>query len=377
MDYYCSQKFWWLTVEPERRSMASCCQATPSKIDLTWLKKNPGQLFNAPILQEERRNMLANKMVHSCESPCFIPEMNGLPTRRSMAESGVKTHTNVMSEPTKLHLVLGSDCNLTCSYCTRQYSTSWIRDLVNNGEYFPDTRFNITANDKILLKLGQKAIAESETYNLILDQVKNYKKLDRVILSGGEPFLYNRLIELVNNFDCEIEIYTGMGVNKNRFQKILSNLPENVFLAISAENIGPLYEFNRYGNSYEQFLDNLNSIEQRQIRYRFSSVISNLTIHGYADFQKQFSTSDDCFNICTDPDFLSPNLIDDSTKNIVKNTVYKYQDKDIKQSIDIKYSDEQKNKLSIFLKEFARRRNLSLSVFPDSFIDWLYGTKSN
>lgn len=377
MDYYCSQKFWWITVEPERRSIASCCQATSSKIDLTWLKKNPNQLFNSPKLQEERQAMLDNKPVRSCETSCFVPELNGLPSRRTMSGSDAKTYTSLVSEPTHLHIVLSSDCNLTCSYCTRQYSTSWIRDLVTNGEYFPDNRFNITPNDKILLKLGQKAISESNSYNLILDQVKNYKKLERVILSGGEPFLYNGLNDLVNQFDCEVEIYTGMGVNKDRFQKILSKLPSNVFLSISAENTGSLYEFNRFGNSYDQFLSNLQAIEHNKIKYRFSSVISNLTIHGYADFLKQFSTPNDCFTICADPDFLAPNLIDDSTKNIIKNTVYKYQDNDIKQSIDVKYSNEQKNKLSIFLKEFARRRSLSLSVFPDSFVDWLYGTKSN
>jgi hypothetical protein len=34
-------------------------------------------------------------------------------------------------------------------------------------------------------------------------------------------------------------------------------------------------------------------------------------------------------------------------------------------------SQKQKQEAAVFLKEFARRRNLSLSIFPESFINWI------
>ena len=99
-QYYCSQKFWWLTVEPERRSMLSCCAASTEKIDLNWLKENPGQLFNTPNLQQERQQMLENNPVASCEDSCWRAERIGLPSRRTRSGSTIKSHLDVVSSPT-------------------------------------------------------------------------------------------------------------------------------------------------------------------------------------------------------------------------------------------------------------------------------------
>ena len=369
-EYYCSQKFWWLTVEPERRTMNSCCAARATKIDLSWLRENPGQLFNTPKLLEERQDMLDNKPVASCEDVCWSAERRGLPSRRTVWASTHRTHTEIQAQPKVLHIVVGSDCNLTCSYCCKQYSTAWLRDINNNGEYLDSERFQLNTNDRIVLQMGQSGIKNSEAYRTVLKEVQNFRSAEQIEITGGEPLLYNGLPELVKSFDCPTDIFTGLGVNFDRLIKILNALPDHTTFTVSAENLGTLYEFNRYGNTWDQFQRNFDAIANR-FQYRFSSVLSNLTIHGFDEFEQQFGSDKNLLNFCTDPDYLSASVLDTQSKLQLNQYKYKYHDQEIKKTLSVQSTKEQKTNLKKYLTEFARRRSLSLEIFPEHFINWI------
>jgi len=352
-----------MTVEPERRSIASCCAATTEKIDMTWLKSNPGQLFNTIGLQAERQQMLNNQPVASCEDTCWKAERAGLPSRRTVMGSNQPVQT--VAVPTTLHINLGSDCNLTCSYCTKQYSTAWLRDIDTNGPYLSDTRFEINNNDRVVLKLGQKAIKASAAYQLILEEIRNITTAQQIEITGGEPFLYNGLAELVSEFATPVDIFTGLGVDTRRLERVLDRLPDSVTFTVSAENIGQLYQFNRYGNTWNNFLRNLELIQQR-FSYKFCTVVSNLTVHGLAQFRKEFGTDRDLINFCNDPDYLGANVLDPDSK-----TLYASQMPDLVDALAMDHILEQKQKLRRYLYRFADLRNLDLQNFPDHFINWL------
>jgi organic radical activating enzyme len=365
-DYYCSQKFWWMTVEPERRTVSSCCSARPAKIDLDWLRSNPGQLFNQPILQREREQMLRNDPVASCEDNCWRPERAGLPSRRTLMSTNKITHRDLTVQPTVLNINLGSDCNLTCSYCCKQYSTAWMRDVNARGAYLPDDdRFTINNHDRMVLRLGQNKIKSSPGYQLLLKEIQNINTASCIEISGGEPFLYNGLCDLVAELNGTVDIFSGLGVNTKRLERVLDDLPDTVTFTISAENVGDLYEFNRYGNSWKNFLRNLQLIERKKFKYRFSSVVSNLTIHGLHQFRQEFRTDRDRINLCTDPDYLSASVLDDISKQLYSQLT------DCADTLAVTPSEQQHRKLNQYLNEFARRRNMSLKIFPDHFVNWV------
>lgn len=369
-EYYCSQKFWWLTVEPERRSINSCCAAQPTKIDLSWLKQNPGRLFNTPNLLAEREQMLNNEPVAGCEDTCWRAERAGLPSRRTVMNTSDRTHTDIYSSPRVLHINVGSDCNLTCSYCCKQYSTAWLRDIKDSGPYLDEERYRINNNDRIVLELGQKAIKNSEAYQTVIREVQKFKNLEQIEITGGEPFLYNGLADLVKGLTGTADIFTGLGVGTDRLVKILDQLPNHTTFTISAENVGALYEFNRYGNTWDQFRRNLDLLSQR-FSYRFCSVLSNLTVHGLDDFQKEFGSDRNLLNPCTDPEYLSASVLDPESKSRLMEIVYKYHDQEIKQTLAVEPTLEQKQKLKTYLEQFTQRRQLSLNIFPESFTSWL------
>jgi organic radical activating enzyme len=369
---YCSQKFWWLSVYPERKLLSSCCASSSEIIDTTWLKNNPGRLFNTPKLQEERQQMLAGQRVKSCESTCWQVEDRGLISRRLAMNSKTQTHINLESDPTVLNIVLGSNCNLTCVYCCKQYSTAWFQDIKNNGPYFDnDEKFEINHVDLAVENLGQKNIANSDFFQQILHECKQFKNLNRIEITGGEPFLYNALPDLVNSLDGKIFVVTGLGVENRRFERILDKITSDFILDISAETTDKFYEFVRFGNTFDRFQKNMQSIRDRQIPYRFSSTLSNLTIFDFQNFQRKFSDQTIEIQLCNDPDYLSLNVLDDVSKEIFLQTDFGTHTDLIHNLIKVETTQNQKEKFSSFINSFVNRRNISLDIYPPHFQFWI------
>jgi len=380
-NFYCSQKFTWLTVDLERRSTYSCCMGTPSKIDLTWLKNNPGKIFNTPLLLQERQDMLDNIPVSSCEAACWKPEAKGLPSRRVLSGTNARTHTILESQPEKLNIILGSTCNLTCSYCDKQYSSSWLRDI-SNGTYLDTPKFTLTPLDRVMLKVSQKEHQQTDGFATVLNEVKTFTNVKNICITGGEPFLYNSFPELLNNLTGseEIMFYTGLGVDHSRLKTQLSkiNNHDNLTVVVSAENIDKFYEFNRYGNTYENFTKNLNLLIEQGFKIIFGVVLSNLTIHGLVDFVNAHGDSID-YTFCNDPTYLQINVLDSDTVDQLAKQIsasdIAIKDEIIK-ALYVPNTRKQQENCATFLKEFARRRNLNLDIFPESMLQWL-GIKEN
>jgi organic radical activating enzyme len=377
-NFYCSQKFTSLSVDLEKRLLYSCCSAVPEKIDLAWLKDNPGQLFNSVHLQQERQAMMNNQPVASCQQACWTPESQGLESKRTYYKTYNLTHTDTkIVEPENLNIILGSTCNLTCVYCCKQYSTAWTRDIKNNGVYFDSPRFNLTPVDKILSRISQNEHTQSEGFDIIVNELSNYKNLKEIVIDGGEPFLYNGFPDLLNSLsdNKNLSFYTGLGVDSRRLTAQLDRIQykEKVTAVISAETCDQLYEFTRYNNTYQRFLENL-KILQDHMTVKFSSVLSNLTIHGLVNFVNQFPDHDSAYNFCTDPDFLNINVLDDETKDHLVNSI---SDSSVRLKDSIITSmmkpctESQRQQLSSYLSQYAQRRNLALDIFPPSMLQWL------
>lgn len=385
-DYYCNQKFWWLSINLERREQQSCCSADPCKIDFKWLENNPGRLFNTPLLLQERQDMLDNRPVSSCWQSCFGPAQDQKINRRTTLNGDVRSHTSIESTPEALHIILGSNCNMTCAYCCKQYSTAWTRDLINNGEYPElDQRFQLTATDRILLKISQAENQNSNQYSVVLDEISRFDNLTTVYVSGGEPFLYNQLSDLVNKISANIQvkITTGLGVDPTRFKKQLEkiqHLGNRLQIVISGESVDNLYEFVRYGNRYSTFVENMNTLQSMNFDVHHNVVVSNITVAGLDKFVHQYPSQNYSFSICNDPTFLSVNVLDQETKaqaiDSIRNTDISIKDQII-DNINLPCSTEQHQMFSNYIQEFSNRRNLDLNVLPESLRHWIINAKNN
>lgn len=377
--YYCSEKFTWLSVDLEKRQSFSCCAAPPHQIDLKWLKNNPGQIFNTPQFQQERQEMLSDQPVASCETVCWRPERSGLVSRRMLVPTQEQRFEDATVDAVQeLHIMLGSTCNMTCSYCCKQYSSAWLRDIVEHGAYLDSDRFNINPIDRFILRISQPEQQGSQGFNLLVQELQELKVTGKIFLTGGETFLYNMLPELVNRLtdNNPVMIYTGLGVDPTRFRAQIDKIlrRDRVTLIISAENLEDLYEFNRYGNTWKNFVTNLEQIEQRGFDWYFSSTLTNLTLFGFLEFVSRYSQRQIKYEFCNDPSFLGVNVLDKESKKIIADrlaaTEIKFRDIVI-QALQAPVDDADRQNCSRYVLEFSRRRNLDLGIYPDSFLSWL------
>jgi organic radical activating enzyme len=374
IDSYCNQKFWWLNVDLTRKQQYSCCSATPSDIDIQWLSKNSGKLFNTPLLQDERRAMLNNEPVASCYDNCVQAENQGLVSRRYLEQGNIKTHTEIDASPTLVNVIVGSTCNLTCVYCCKQYSSAWLKDIEQSGPYLDNNRFKIFPSDQVKKHFDIQADPD---YKLLLEELALLSP-DTIHVSGGEPFLYNNLYNLVSESTAKtIKINTGLGVDPTRFEQQINRLKsiKNVEILISGETIGKLYELVRYGNEFDRFEKNLQTIQQSGLKHSMVSVISNLTVLGMMDFYRRYPDIESYFLLCNDPEFLAVNVLDCVTKDAVIEQIQKsdHPAKSIILENIVKPVTEQQHKdFSQYVQEFAGRRNIMLDILPDSLTQWIH-----
>jgi organic radical activating enzyme len=263
-------------------------------------------------------------------------------------------------------------------YCCKQYSSAWTRDIKSNGSYLDMDRFQFTKIDQILERISQKEHQTANSTKILHQEIAAIDSVDQVMITGGEPFLYNSLPDLVNSISSNIKIklYSGLGVNTKRFCAQLDKIknPANIIIVASAENLEKFYEFNRFGNSYQNFLNNLQLLESNNWYVEFASTVSNLTVYGRIDFLKKFENKQIYYDLCYDPDFLSVNVLDlDSKDKLIRdieNSSIPIRNQII-QTIMANCTQEQKTNFGIYVREFARRRNLSLDIYPVSLLNWI------
>ena len=152
---------------------------------------------------------------------------------------------------------------MACSYCSPQFSTSWINDIKNKGVYT-----NIITDDR---RHYQKDIEELnhmitppdpelfwQWYDTIADG------LESIRVSGGEPLMHEDAFKLFDmmverNPDVEFVIHSNLSHKKitmDRFFDKIKNLT-NLRMNISNESAGEVAEFIREGMIYSEWINNL------------------------------------------------------------------------------------------------------------------------
>jgi organic radical activating enzyme len=385
-SYYCSAKFKFLKIDLESKNTYNCHAAMSHPIDFEWLRHNPGNLFNTDVNVTERQMMLDNQRNPSCEQNCWKAEDQGAQSPRLISKGTKVTHTETRIAPEIIDLTIGADCNLSCSYCCKEFSSTWRRDIVINGDYkidsIIDDRYTATTKDRVLLKISQPELKNTEDYQILLNEINlAAPTLKKLIVTGGEPLLNNFLIDNLQNLklskQCTVKIITGLGVSRSRFIKILNKLKHtpNLEIEISGETTEQLFEFNRYGAKWNEFVEKINLLKQNSINIMFNATISNLTVFGFKKFYEIFNKEKINLTFAYQPMMMAPYVLDDNTKQHLIQE-FKSLPLDMIESLtkSITATPNEIERLAIrdFLKEFtARRKDLTLDIFPETFLQWL------
>ena len=381
MDYHCSKKFTDLLINVQARQLQNCCKAWPERADLDWMEKNPGKIFHTQTMLEDRGLMLENKPCHSCHYGCYKYEEQGLTSARQTQQNSFKK--DQPQDPLRsLQISLSTDCNLTCMYCSSQFSTSWHKDIQKNGPY--NLQGQTIGNNNwtnLWAKTKQKQRStESRFFGLVLKEIKLAKHLEEVYIQGGEPLLNNdlfRLLDALANHDVAIRIVTGLGIGSDRLKNFLDKIThmKNVSFDVSAEATGSFFEMIRYGIRWQDFKEMVNMITDRGFRVQFTSTLSNISIFDFHNFIEFYSNHEIDINPINDRNFLLPHVLDNESKNVFLKNIEKFgpHANIIKKFLEPSPSKHEIDNLGLFLNEFARRRSIDLTILPKNFIEWCAG----
>jgi len=385
-DYYCNQKFYQLKIDAEKRALNSCCSADQEDIDTNWLKEHPGEIFNTPNLIKERQSMLSNERVVSCESTCWSKEEKGMWSRRLQSENKKRIST-VRNRPTQLDITMSSECNLACSYCCKQFSSTWRKEIETHGDYEGlsdyNDRYALNSFDRVLKKLSQKKRQQSTVTNLINKEIDIMADgLDSVQMTGGEPLLDYRFADIMEKFKNtkSVQVHSGLGVSENVLRRgldAMSNTKYQTILCVSAESVGKNFEFNRQGSVWGTFLKYLDIIKEYDIAVEFTATYSNLTVIDFVKFNTMFREYPITINMVYTPEFMSVYNLDDETKEQVINGIRQSSLGNTKNAnaiintIDQPTNQKLKEQLQSFLRQFTKRRETTIDFMPDSFKSWI------
>lgn len=378
--FYCQEKFNGVQIRMSDGSVSSCCQTTPHILRYNDIKDRSLAFFNYDSIVADRQKMLSGQKVEDCRS-CWIPESRGLSSRRTRLNQTEKIYHNTFASPTHIDLNISNTCNQTCVYCDKYFSHSWLQDVIQNGPYDTnanDTRFRIVAKDRVINHISQKQQNTTGIFNELLRQVSEVAPTASISISGGEPFLNNNLLHIVRSISSakQISIQTGLHVNTKRLADIcaqLKTVAPDLKVRVSVENIGLRHEFLRFGSKWPTFLENLKIVEGL-FDVHLRSTVCNATLFGLRDFLQFFQAYEINLYPLSDPVYLRPGVLDLESKKLIQQELCVDLHPDIPAILSHVASDQdidQQHNLARFLREFARRRNLDMTIFPSSFLRWI------
>ena len=214
----------------------SCYHPPLHKIDVTPLKDNPGALHNTAYKKEQRKIMLRNEKPSEC-SYCWNIEKHGQLSDRHYrsGEPWAAEHfeeiVNATGEenpvPSYVEVNFNHACNLKCSYCSPQFSSSWADEVNRHGAY-PTSNPH---NDPSHFAGSRRPIPASEA-NPYVDAFwewwpELYPKLKHFRMTGGEPLMDKNTYKVFDYVlalpkpDLHLNVTSNFSVESKLFDKYL------------------------------------------------------------------------------------------------------------------------------------------------------------
>ncbi len=212
----------------------SCYHPPLHEIDTTLLKDNPGALHNTPHKKEQRKIMLRNEKPQEC-SYCWTQEDLGNLSDRHYRSGEpwaeehfdrIITSTGEEDEiPSYVEVNFNHACNLKCSYCSPQFSSTWADEIARYGAYPTSTPHNAPVHFN-----GRRRPIPSREDNPYVDAFWEwwpslYPKLKHFRMTGGEPLMDRntyRVFDYVLAFpksDLHIDVTSNFSVEEKLWEQ--------------------------------------------------------------------------------------------------------------------------------------------------------------
>ena len=303
----------------------SCYHPPLHQIDATALKDNPGALHNTEHKKAQRVIMLKNEKPSEC-SYCWNIEAHGQLSDRHYrsgerwAAEDYNTIVNSTGEendvvPSYVEVNFNHACNLACSYCSPQFSSTWQAEVDKYGGYPTSTIHNDPSHFT-----GRNRPIPARDANPYVDAFwewwpELYPKLKHFRMTGGEPLMDKNTYKVFDyvlalpNPELHLNVTSNFSVDDALFEKYIGYVKqlcgtqiEHFMQYVSLDSGNPKHaEYIRHGLNFRRMWDHVHRYLE-EIPYRnsltFIITMNNLSVLGIQqqlewilDLRKMYSTT--------------------------------------------------------------------------------------
>jgi organic radical activating enzyme len=285
----------------------SCYHPPLHQIDADALKDNPGALHNTEHKKQQRVIMLKNEKPSECSYCWNIEAHDQLSDRHyrsgePWAASDYDVIKNSTGEednvvPSYVEVNFNHACNLSCSYCSPQFSSTWAQEVERWGAYPTSSPHNDPSHF-----VGRNRPIPAREANPYVDAFwqwwpELYPKLKHFRMTGGEPLMDKNTYKVFDyvlalpNPELHLNVTSNFSVDDALMEKYLSYVEqlcntqiEHFMQYVSLDSGKPRHaEYIRHGLNFVRMTDNVNRF-LTQIPYRnsltFIITMNNLSVLG-------------------------------------------------------------------------------------------------
>jgi organic radical activating enzyme len=285
----------------------SCYHPPLHKIDAEALKDNPGALHNTEHKKQQRVIMLKDERPQEC-SYCWTQEdLGNLSDRHyrsgepwaaedyEVIKNSTGEENNVV--PSYVEVNFNHACNLSCSYCSPQFSSTWQAEVDKWGGYPTSTIHNDPSHFS-----GRNRPIPARDPNPYVDAFwewwpELYPKLKHFRMTGGEPLMDKNTYKVFDyvlalpNPELHLNVTSNFSVEPELFEKYLGYVTqlcntniEHFMQYVSLDSGSPRQaEYIRHGLNFGRMAFNVEQFLTK-IPYRnsltFIITMNNLSVLG-------------------------------------------------------------------------------------------------
>jgi hypothetical protein len=260
----------------------SCYHPPLHQIPTEGLDGNPGQLHNTPHKKAQRQIMLRNERPSECQYCWNMEDLGKISDRHyrsgepwaSVDFERIKNSTGLEDDvvPSYVEVNFNNVCNLACSYCSPQFSSTWAQEVERLGGYPTGTVHNSPDHFR-----GSRRVIPAREHNPYVEAFwqwwpELYPHLRHFRMTGGEPLLdrntYRVFDYVLSNPkpDLHLNVTSNFSVDEKSWQRYLGYVKqlcqegnlEHFMQYVSLDAWGAPAEYIRHGLDFELLWDRVN-----------------------------------------------------------------------------------------------------------------------
>jgi organic radical activating enzyme len=282
----------------------SCYHPPLHPIPAELLSNNPSALHNTPHKKEQRKIMLKQERPSEC-SYCWAMEDNGKLSDRhyrsgepwAAKDFDVIVNSNGDEDviPSYVEVNFNHACNLACSYCSPQFSSTWQQEVTKWGGYPTSTIHNDPSHFT-----GRNLPIPNSQPNPYVDAFWQwwptlYPELEHFRMTGGEPLLDKNTYRVFDYVlanpspKLHLNVTSNFSVDEKSWQKYLTYVKqlcqegvlEHFMQYVSLDGWGAQAEYMRHGLDFDLLWNRVNQF-LNEVPYRnsltFIVTMNNLSV---------------------------------------------------------------------------------------------------